>query len=226
MYIAVIVKSITLFSIMLSFALLPSSVKANHLNSSVITGMFASPAHQSFLTVSSQIDGTKAQKFIDDMGRKAISFLGNNNLSQSQKEREFRKLLRAHFDMATIGRFALGRNWKVATATQKKEYQKLFEAMVVEIYAARFNDYKGERFDVSSVRPSGTKDALVTSYIVPDSGSKIRVDWRVRNKNGQYRIIDVVIEGVSMAQTQRSDFSSVVQRGGGQVEVLLTHLRK
>ena len=73
---------------------------------------------------------------------------------------------------------------------------------------------------------AGKNDVLVTSYIVPDAGSKVQVDWRVRNKNGSYQIIDVIIEGVSMTMTQRSDFSSVIQRGGGDFEVLLAHLRK
>lgn len=171
-------------------------------------------------------DGEVAQKFIAKMGDKAISFLSDEKLSQKQKEKEFRKLLTHHFDMETIGRFAMGRNWKVTTAKQKIEYQKLFKQLIVKVYTVRFNDYEGQNFDVVSVRDRGKKDVLVTTHIVPDAGSKIKVEWRVRNRAGKYKIIDVVIEGVSMSLTQRSDFSSVIQRGGGKVEVLLEHLRK
>lgn len=178
------------------------------------------------ILISTEADGVQAQQTIEKMGQKAISFLSNNNLSQAQKEKEFRKLLKSNFDMATIARFALGRNWKVASKAQKKEYLRLFENLVVRVYASRFNDYKGEGFDVASYKDTGKKDVTVTSYIVPNSGSKVQVDWRVRNKNGSYKVIDVIIEGVSMSLTQRSDFSSVVQRGGGDVEVLLAHLRK
>lgn len=170
--------------------------------------------------------GDKAQKMISNMGDKAVSFLSNSSLSQAQKEKEFRKLLIHYFDMPTIGRFALGKNWRSATSAQKKEYQKLFQALIVRVYAGRFNDYKGEAFNVNSFRDSGKKDVLVTSYIVPKSGSKVKVDWRVRNKGGKYKVIDVIIEGVSMSLTQRSDFSSVIQRGGGKLEALLEHLRK
>lgn len=167
-----------------------------------------------------------AQSFVDNMGQKAISFLGNEEYSQEQKEAEFRRLLRNSFDMKTIGRFALGRYWSVATPAQQKEYLKLFEDMVVDVYAARFNEYKGQSLDVSGVRADGDKDALVTSYIVaPGGGQKIQVDWRVRGKGGNYKIVDVIIEGVSMALTQRSDYSSVIQRGGGDVVALLEHLR-
>lgn len=184
------------------------------------------PQESSFLIQVSETDGVTAQKFIDDMGQQAIGFLSNDKLSISQKEAEFRKLLKRNFDMETIARFASGKNWKTATSEQQKEYLKLFENMIVEVYSARFNDYKGEEFDVASFRDNGKKDILVTSYIVPDNGSKVQVDWRVRNRDGQYKIIDVIIEGVSMSLTQRSDFSSVIQRGGGEFEILLSHLRK
>jgi phospholipid transport system substrate-binding protein len=169
--------------------------------------------------------GAGAQKFIDSMGKDAIGFLADATLDMNEKEAEFRKLLRRSFDMRTIGRFALGRYWNTATPDQQREYSKLFEDMVVDVYSQRFNDYQGQSFDVSESRRDGDKDTLVKSFIVPDTGSKISVDWRVRYKDGAYKIVDVIIEGVSMSVTQRSDFSSVIQRGGGSIQPLLVHLR-
>lgn len=167
-----------------------------------------------------------ARDFVDQMGKKAISFLGNAEYSQDEKEAEFRRLLRNSFDMKTIGRFALGRYWSVATPEQQKEYLKLFENMVVDVYAARFNEYKGQTLDMAGARPDGEKDTVVTSYIVAPGGSqKIQVDWRVRKRDSEYKIVDVIIEGVSMSLTQRSDYASVIQRGGGDVVALLEHLR-
>lgn len=171
-------------------------------------------------------DNAKAKSFIDKMGSDAISFLDDKSISQSQKQDKFRVLLNQNFDMNTIGRFALGKNWRSASESQQKEYLNLFEDMVVRVYSSRFNDYNGQNFKVASARDIGKSDILVTSYIVPPSGSKVQVDWRVRNKNGSYKVIDVIIEGVSMSLTQRSDFSNVIQRGGGNIEVLLNHLRK
>ena len=190
-----------------------------------LKGIDASLFQDKYTYKAAAVEGEAAQKFISQMGDKAISFLSNDALTQTQKESEFRKLINQHFDMSTIGRFALGKNWKNATKQQQAEYQRLFNDLVVKVYAGRFNEYKGEGFDVGSFQNSGKKDILVTSYIVPNNGSKVQVDWRVRNKNGQYKIIDVIIEGVSMSLTQRSDFSSIIQRGGGDIEVLLSHLR-
>jgi phospholipid transport system substrate-binding protein len=219
-------KALLVSGLMASGIVFSNSAHAISLGRDALTS-FVTPRSQTLLiSATMQAQGDRAQKFISDMGQKALSFLSNPALSQVQKEKKFKKLLIRHFDMSTIGRFALGKNWRRATESQKEEYQRLFQNMVVRVYAGRFNGYKGEAFNVVSFQNSGKKDILVTSYIVPNSGSKVQVDWRVRNKGGQYKIIDVVIEGVSMSLTQRSDFSSVIQRGGGNFEVLLSHLRK
>lgn len=98
--------------------------------------------------VSMSAEEEKASAFVSKMGDDAISFLSDASLSQAQKEKEFNKLLNRNFDMQTIGRFALGKNWKTATPAQQKEYLKLFEDMVVRVYSSRFNDYKGEAFKI------------------------------------------------------------------------------
>lgn len=177
-----------------------------------------------FQTISTQ--DQNAEAFITKMGDKAVGFLSDASMTSEQKRRQFQKLLKDHFDMDTIGKFALGKNWRIASSSQQKEYLRLFEALIVDVYSKRFDDYQGQKFEVTSSQPTGKKDSLVRSEILPSTGSKVKVDWRVRNKNGKLQIIDVVIEGVSMSLTQRSDFSSVIQRGGGNIEVLLEHLRK
>lgn len=166
-----------------------------------------------------------AKNFISSMGDRGINFLGNTSMSAEAKKAEFRRLLNDSFDMNTIGRFSLGTHWKTATPAQQQEYQRLFNNMVVKVYAKRFSDYKGQKFEVRSARQEGGKDSIVTSFIVPNDGPQVQVDWRVRNKGGSYKVVDIIVEGVSMSQTQRSDFASVIQRGGGNVDVLLQHLR-
>ena len=99
--------------------------------------------------------------------------------------------------------------------------------MVVNVYTQRFGDYKGQKLDVKSARPIGNDDVLVTSYIIPADGSdNIQVDWRVRNRGGSLKIVDVLVSGVSMSVTQRSDFSAVIQRGGGKLDTLLAYLKE
>lgn len=169
--------------------------------------------------------GEGAQHFVENMGQRALSFLADEDITKEKKAKEFKDLLEDSFDMNTIARFALGRHWRVASNEQKKEYMGLFKTMIVKVYSSRFDEYQGQSFEVRHTRAESDKDAIVTSFIVPESGSEIQIDWRVRYKKGRYKVIDVIVEGVSMSVTQRSDFSSVIQRGGGDVEVLLDHLR-
>lgn len=166
-----------------------------------------------------------AKDFIKKMSDRGLSFLSNQEMSHEEREKEFRSLLRESFDMKTIGRFALGRYWKTSDKKALDEYQKLFEDMVVEVYSRRFSDYDGQTLEIGDTRPEGDSDAIVTTFIIPQEGPKVQVDWRVRNKKGKYQVVDVIVEGVSMSLTQRSDFASVIQRGGGDIEVLLAHLR-
>ncbi len=170
-------------------------------------------------------DGAQAQAFIDKMGKEAIGFLGDEKLDHQEKREKFRALLGKHFDMKTIGRFTLGSYWKNMTPAQREEYQTLFDDLIVDIYAQRFSDYRGQAFEVSGSFPEGESDYIVRSYIVPKTGENISVSWHVRHKNGEFKIIDIAIEDVSMTITKRSEFASIIQRGGGDVEVLLNHLR-
>ena len=167
-----------------------------------------------------------AFKFVQSTAEAGLKFLSNPQSQQDEKRREFKKLLDNSFDLDTIGRFALGRYWNVATPAQQRDYLIQFRRMVVDVYASRFNDYKGQKFEAKSFRAISPTDTLVTSFIKPVDGSAdIQIDWRVRSKGNTYKIVDVLVSGVSMSVTQRSDFASVIQRGGGNVDVLINHLK-
>lgn len=166
-------------------------------------------------------------KFIQDLGDKAIAILADKSLTDEQRNQQFRQMLRDSFDLMTIGRFALGRNWRAATPEQQKEYMGLFEELVVRTYSDRFALYTGEGFRVRNVRPEGEKDFIVNSDIThPDGSPPTTVDWRLRQKSGKLGIIDVVVEGVSMSVTQRQEYASVIERNGGNIDALLDMMRE
>ncbi len=167
-----------------------------------------------------------AQKFIASMGEQALGFLRNKSLANDGKQKEFRTLLETSFDMPTIARFSLGQYWRQMNPAQQKEYLSLFREYVVKVYSARFSEYSGQDFQTKGARPDNGTDTIVSSLIVPNQGEPVTVDWRVRYKNGHYQVVDVIVEGVSMSMTQRSDFSSVIQKGGGNVSALLAQLRQ
>lgn len=172
-------------------------------------------------------DQQAALDFVKATAEKGLTFLSKPDSTAEEKKEEFKKLLNSSFDMETIARFSLGRYWTTATPAQQKEYTALFRKMVVDVYAQRFGDYKGQKFTVKSARPVGNGDALVSSFIEPtDGGDNIQVDWRVRSKNGTMKVVDVLVAGVSMSVTQRADFSAVIQRGGGKLDALIDYLKQ
>jgi phospholipid transport system substrate-binding protein len=183
--------------------------------------------HRSYISVSLSDETLKgAENFVGSVAERGIGFLSDSAISHEKRQASFKRLLQDSFDLDTIARFSLGRYWKVADDAQRKEYTKLFENMIIGVYSNRFGEYNGEKLEVKGSRAEGDNDILVNSAIIPTNGQEIQLDWRVRYKGGQYKVVDVIVEGVSMAVTQRSDFSSVIQRGGGNVGVLLAHLRQ
>lgn len=170
---------------------------------------------------------TPQGQFIQTLGDKAVSILSDKALTAEARDEKFRKLLRDNFDLDTIARFVIGRSWLSATPAQQKEYMSLFEALVVKTYSDRFKLYAGEGFKVRTSRAEGPKDYIVDSDIThPDNSPPTVVSWRVRQKDAKMGIIDVVVEGVSMSVTQRQDYSSVIQRNGGDIEALLKMMRE
>jgi phospholipid transport system substrate-binding protein len=169
--------------------------------------------------------GGSADDFIREVGNEAIQSLTDKSLDDGQRKAKFREILNRTFKIQLIARFTLGANWRRATEEQKKEYIALFEDFVVMAYAARFRDYSGENFSVGKVRDINARDKLVNSKLMLKDGSNIPVHWRVRGGEG-YKIIDVLVEGVSMALTQRDEFSAIINRGGGKIEPLLAALRQ
>jgi phospholipid transport system substrate-binding protein len=162
---------------------------------------------------------------ISNLGSRALEVLGKN-APQSQRVARFRELLREDFDVPEISRFVLGRYWNVATEEQRAEFVKLFEEYIALAYSTRLAEYTGETFKVTGSRPEAD-GAIVSSQILrPAGAAPVKVDWRLIGRNGAYKISDVSVDGISMAVTQRSEFASVIQHSGGQVQGLITMLRE
>jgi phospholipid transport system substrate-binding protein len=155
-----------------------------------------------------------AAQFIHTLGNQAIGALQSPNLTLAQREAQFRGLLAQGFDLRFIGRFVLGKHWREASPGEKSDYLALFSEYVLQTYSSRLGGYAGETLTVKGARQASEKDIVVQTQIDRPSGPPILAEWRVRVKDGQYRIIDVAVEGISMAVTQRSEFSAVVKRNG------------
>ncbi len=162
---------------------------------------------------------------ITSLGNQALEVLGKN-VDPNLRVTRFRQLFREDFDVPGIARFVLGRYWRIATEPQQQEFIKLFTDYIALAYSNRLAEYSGETLHVIGSRP-GPDGSVVSSEIIRPSGAPpAKVDWVLTQHAGTYKINDVVVEGVSMAVTERSEFASVIQRNGGQVQGLITALRQ
>lgn len=166
--------------------------------------------------------------FVKSLGDRAIQVLTVKDITPDERANRFRRLLRESFDVERIARFVLGRYARGAAADAIKEYNQLFKDLIVVTYASRFAQYSGQSFTIKrATEPTPRGDSIVLSEIVATDGSPpIRVDWQVSSTKGRNRIVDVRVEGVSMSVTQREEFSTVIRQNGGDINALLSALRK
>lgn len=169
-----------------------------------------------------------AKAFVESLAKQAVDSLADQKISRPERINRFRRLFNESFAVEAIGRWILGRHWRTATEAERSEYLRLFEDLMVVSYVDRFAEYAGEALKTNRSIAEDEKTVTVFSEIVrPNGGPAVRVDWRVgRNKEAAYKIVDVLVEGTSMSNTMRSDFTSVINQKGGQMSGLIEVLRE
>ena len=168
----------------------------------------------------------EAEQFIGNLMQQGIASLTGRGFSEAERSRRFREMLYANFDVPTIARFVIGRYWRLASAQEQQEYMNLFGNMLTGMYASRFGEYQGELPRVAGSRVTGEGDVFVTSELLRPGQQPLRLEWILRRDGSTFKIVDLRVEGVSMAVTQRDEFGSIIQRGGGQMSALLQVMRQ
>jgi phospholipid transport system substrate-binding protein len=163
--------------------------------------------------------------FIRSLGSEALAVL-SPKVEPSVRQIRFRQLYEDYFDTTTIARFVLGRYWWAATPVEQQQFKRLFEKYVVFAYSARLSAFSGETFRVTGARPDGNGFIVTSEIHHPEGQPPTPVYWRLTRKGGGLKIVDVIVEGISMAITQRSEFASVIARNGGSVAALLAVMRQ
>ncbi len=174
-----------------------------------------------------QAAGTEdASAFLASLTDRAFAQLSDESLSMPERRQRFRILFREHFDVPAIGRFVLGRYWRKAKSPVREDFLSVFEEIMVRRFAPKFANYAETKFQIGLVRPLREKGQyMVASTVVPTEGEPLHIHWRVRDKDGRLKILDVVGQGISMALTLRSEYASAIKDSGGRVEGLVDKLR-
>ena len=170
--------------------------------------------------------GHPAARHVQDLANEVVSALNDGSRTDDQRIAYFRKLLARDLDIALIARFAAGASWRSATEGQRAAYLDAFADFVLQTYAIRLGGIEVTSVQVIEATSVGKGDFLVHSKVVRTEGDPAtRADWRLTRRDGRFRILDLSVNGISMALTLRQEFSSVLRRQGG-VDGLVALLRQ
>lgn len=168
-----------------------------------------------------------AGQFIMRLADRALSALTDPSIDDAERAERFRELLQEGMDVPHVASRALGPYVRRATDAEMKEFEALLEENIVRKYAIMFKSYTGEQVELLESKEGRRDTELVTVQIFPTDGSApIPMRWVVHKVDGKYKVIDIIVERVSMVTTQKEEFVSVIRRGGGKIQALLDELRE
>lgn len=172
------------------------------------------------------INGAKAEQFIKNVTAQGIEQLVNSNISETERSERFTKLFNQDLDLDFIGKFVLGRYWRTATDQQRKDFIDVYRKLNIQTWSERFNEFRGKHFEFIGTEKSQQNDQIfVVSQVPMQEGAPASVKWRVKETNGQMRIVDIIIENVSLALTARSEYTAYIQKSPDGIDGLIKNLR-
>ena len=178
------------------------------------SGLFALPARAA----------DNAKQFIQSFGTQLVTIV-NSPVPLPEKKAKVLPLVQKNVDIDGIGRYCLGRYWKIATPEQRQHYLTLFHEVLVNAITDKLGEYRGVSFTIGDVTKSGGEDS-VNAILTRPQQPPASMQWIVGYDNGQPQVVDVIGEGASLRLTQRNDYSSFIARNGGSVDTLLAALQK
>lgn len=165
--------------------------------------------------------------FVQETADEATEAL-NKRLSKEEKMEKLKIIAKKSVDVKGIGNYSLGTHRKTISDQQKDEYFDIFEQYFLKSFASRLAEYTDPKIRVDSQKKLNDKYTMVSSTLLATSEkAEIKIDWRVVTKNPDNPlIIDVIIEGVSLAKVQREEFNSIIQSNDGNINALFKTLRE
>ena len=164
--------------------------------------------------------------FVQSTVNRAADTLGGN-LTKEERIEELKKIAKDTVDIKGIGFYSLGSHRKGLSDEKKEEYSKVFEDYFMTSFSSRLAEYSNPVIEVDSKEKINENYTLVSSTLVAtEKRPAIKIEWRIYTKNPDKPLIrDLIIEGLSLARTQKEEFNSIIQGAGGDVEALLDNLR-
>lgn len=176
--------------------------------------------------VRANVDAAGAEAFVKNVTNDGIENIINANISQKEKDARFEKLFNNALDLDFIGKFVLGRAWRTATPQQRKDFIATYRELNIKTWSKRFDEFKGKNFIFKGTTPSNSPNQIFVNTTVPmDQGEPAKVVWRVKQNGSQFKVVDIIIENVSLAITARNEYAGFIKNNAGGVDALIKDLQ-
>ena len=166
------------------------------------------------------------KEFIKELVGDAINKLSDKNLNKDEKSNFIEKIALENIDINALSLYTLGELRKTSDKQNIHNYQKAFEKYFLKSLTSRLTDYSLSKFVVLEADKKSANYTIVTSKIIPsDGGPEIKIDWRIYTKNSDKPLIrDLIVEGLSLARTQKEEFASILNSNNNDINVLIGKL--
>ena len=183
----------------------------------------------SFIFQSSLVSYSANPKdFVNELVNEAISKLSDKSLNKDQKKKFIEKVALENVDISALGLYTLGELRKSSENSDISNYQKSFEKYFLKNLTSRLTDYSSSKFEVIGEDKKSPNYTIVNSKVIPaDGGPEIKIDWRIYTKNPDKPLIrDLIVEGLSLARTQKEEFSSILSSNNNDIKILISKLEE
>jgi len=164
--------------------------------------------------------------FVNELVNDAINTLSDKNLTKNDKEIFIEKTALENVDIKALSLYTLGELRKSSNENDLLDFQKSFEKYFLKTLTSRLTDYSESKFEVTGEDKRSSNYTIVNSKVTPTDGSpEIKIDWRIYTKNQDKPLIrDLIIEGLSLARTQKEEFSSILSSNNNDIKALIDNL--
>ena len=168
------------------------------------------------------------KEFVQELITDAIEKLSDKNLTKDEKAKFVEKVAIENVDINALGLYTLGELRKSSNESDLMKYQMAFEKYFLKSLTSRLTDYSSSRFEVVDSEKKSATYTIVKSIINPkDGGPNVKIDWRIYTKNPEKPLIrDLIVEGLSLARTQREEFSSILSSNNNDIKILIKKLEE
>ena len=179
------------------------------------------------LSLSNSSQAIEPDIFVQSTVNRASQTL-SKDISKKEKMLELQKLAKDTVDIKGIGFYTLGKYRKEISEDQKVKYSELFEDYFLKSFSSRLSEYSNPKINVISKDKKNDKYTIVSSILVATKDRpEVKIDWRIYTKNPDNPLIrDLIIEGLSLARTQKEEFASIIKSNNGNIEALFESLKK